>query len=205
MLEESNLMESASSADVFLVLPDPIELTIEDSVDEDCGGTFNNLNKNMLDAESETVIHQEEDKSIYEENINLYEKEADLQRVTQVQEEEDTEDIEIETEIETQNEKIQDVQSPTKQNTKTSFSPTLARLLTAPERSAMSNQSMASSTPMSSNAAHPSNMSISEILSTSKACNEITITPVDAEYNVTPSKGKSMVSAWDEHSEVCSG
>uniref|UniRef100_A0A6P7H859 Uncharacterized protein LOC114345506 n=1 Tax=Diabrotica virgifera virgifera TaxID=50390 RepID=A0A6P7H859_DIAVI len=58
--------------------------------------------------------------------------------------------------------------SPTKQNTKTSFSPTLARLLTAPERSAMSNQSIASSTLMSSNAAHPSNMSISEILSTSK-------------------------------------
>ncbi|XP_050514652.1 uncharacterized protein LOC126889942 isoform X1 [Diabrotica virgifera virgifera] len=82
--------------------------------------------------------------------------------------------------------------SPTKQNTKTSFSPTLARLLTAPERSAMSNQSIASSTPMSSNAAHPSNMSISEILSTSKACNEITITPVDAEYNVTPTKAKSM-------------
>ncbi|KAJ8963656.1 hypothetical protein NQ317_015400 [Molorchus minor] len=77
--------------------------------------------------------------------------------------------------------------TPPKQNTKTSFSPTLARLLTAPERAAISH---ATSTPMITNntTIHPSNMSISEILSTSKARNEITITPVGSQYESTPVK-----------------
>ncbi|XP_057671366.1 uncharacterized protein LOC130903164 isoform X1 [Diorhabda carinulata] len=79
--------------------------------------------------------------------------------------------------------------SPTKQNSKSSFSPTLARLLTAPERNS---SAMAISTPISNSTVHPSNMSISEILSTSKACNEITITPVDTQYDSTATKGKSM-------------
>lgn len=58
-------------------------------------------------------------------------------------------------------------QTPTKQtSSKTSFSPTLARLLTAPERSSPH----ATSSPILPNSTmiHPSNMSISEILSTSK-------------------------------------
>lgn len=57
-------------------------------------------------------------------------------------------------------------QTPTKQSNKTSFSPTLARLLTAPERSVPH----ATSSPILPNTTsiHASNMSISEILSTNK-------------------------------------
>ncbi|XP_018567357.1 uncharacterized protein LOC108907960 isoform X3 [Anoplophora glabripennis] len=81
--------------------------------------------------------------------------------------------------------------SPSKQNTKTSFSPTLARLLTAPERAVSSNPTTSTPTMSSSTTIHPSNMSISEILSTSKARNEITITPVGTQYETTPSKARS--------------
>ncbi|CAH0548047.1 unnamed protein product [Brassicogethes aeneus] len=83
--------------------------------------------------------------------------------------------------------------SPQKSNSKTSFSPTLARLLTAPERA---NSNHATSTPTISNSTlgHPPNMSISEILSSNKARNEITITPVGFE---TPEKRKHD----DEESE----
>ncbi|CAH1179434.1 unnamed protein product [Phaedon cochleariae] len=80
--------------------------------------------------------------------------------------------------------------TPTKQNSKTSFSPTLARLLTAPEKAA---GNLVTSTPTITNTTiHPSNMSISEILSTSKAHNEITITPVDT-YEATPTKARNGV------------
>ncbi|CAH1158995.1 unnamed protein product [Phyllotreta striolata] len=80
--------------------------------------------------------------------------------------------------------------TPSKQNSKTSFSPTLARLLTAPERSA--NNATMGASPISNSPLHSSNMSISEILSTSKACNEITITPVDNQYESTQIKAKNM-------------
>ncbi|KAJ8910934.1 hypothetical protein NQ315_014354 [Exocentrus adspersus] len=81
-----------------------------------------------------------------------------------------------------------DGNSPTKQNNKTSFSPTLARLLTAPEK-AVNHQTTIQPTMTNTTGIHPSNMSISEILSTSKARNEITITPV-TQYE-TSNKGRS--------------
>ncbi|XP_063925923.1 uncharacterized protein LOC135139559 isoform X3 [Zophobas morio] len=83
--------------------------------------------------------------------------------------------------------------SPSKANTKTSFSPTLARLLTAPERGNASPTTTAIGNNLNSSA----NMSISEILSTSKARNEITITPVSNQYD-SPHKGKSMTQEEDE-------
>nr|XP_023012326.1 uncharacterized protein LOC111502472 isoform X1 [Leptinotarsa decemlineata] len=81
--------------------------------------------------------------------------------------------------------------TPPKQTSKSSFSPTLARLLTAPERAA---NNLATSTPTagSNTTIHPSNMSISEILSSSKAHNEITITPVETQFEASPSKGRNM-------------
>lgn len=56
-------------------------------------------------------------------------------------------------------------QSPAKPNNKTSFSPTLARLLTAPERAAMNN-----SHPVNTQQGTivSGNVSISDLLSTSK-------------------------------------
>ncbi|XP_044269518.1 uncharacterized protein LOC123014450 isoform X2 [Tribolium madens] len=78
--------------------------------------------------------------------------------------------------------------SPSKTNTKTSFSPTLARLLTAPERS---NSHSPTATTLPNNLNNAANMSISEILSTSKARNEITITPLGTQYE-SPQKGKSQ-------------
>ncbi|RZC42914.1 leucine-rich repeat-containing protein [Asbolus verrucosus] len=84
--------------------------------------------------------------------------------------------------------------SPSKTNTKTSFSPTLARLLTAPERG---NSHSPNTATISNNLNNPANMSISEILSTSKARNEITITPVGAQYE-SPLKGKSAAQEEDE-------
>lgn len=63
-----------------------------------------------------------------------------------------------------------------KSNNKTSFSPTLARLLTAPERSNVT------STPSITGHVN-SNMSLSDILSTNKARNEITITPVGNQFD----------------------
>ncbi|XP_008199159.1 uncharacterized protein LOC659546 isoform X2 [Tribolium castaneum] len=78
--------------------------------------------------------------------------------------------------------------SPSKANTKTSFSPTLARLLTAPERS---NSHSPTAPTLPNNLNNAANMSISEILSTSKARNEITITPLGSQYD-SPQKGKSQ-------------
>ncbi|KAG5875433.1 hypothetical protein JTB14_038366 [Gonioctena quinquepunctata] len=80
--------------------------------------------------------------------------------------------------------------TPPKQTTKTSFSPTLARLLTAPERAA-NNHATSTPTVANNTTIHPSNMSISEILSSSKAHNEITITPVDTQFETTPTKGRN--------------
>ncbi|XP_068902681.1 uncharacterized protein [Tenebrio molitor] len=77
--------------------------------------------------------------------------------------------------------------SPSKANTKTSFSPTLARLLTAPERG---NSHSPTTAAIANNLNNAANMSISEILSTSKARNEITITPVGTQYEA-PHKGKA--------------
>nr|CAH7712564.1 unnamed protein product [Callosobruchus chinensis] len=78
--------------------------------------------------------------------------------------------------------------APPKQS-KSSFSPTLARLLTAPERA--SNNHISSTPAMLNNTTvHASNMSISEILCTSKTRNEITITPVDTQYEPAPVKGR---------------
>lgn len=71
---------------------------------------------------------------------------------------------------------------------KTSFSPTLARLLTAPEKAS---NNLVSSTP-SLGGIPSSNMSISEIFCGSKARNEITITPVGTQYETTPTKTESM-------------
>ncbi|CAH1958319.1 unnamed protein product [Acanthoscelides obtectus] len=80
--------------------------------------------------------------------------------------------------------------APPKQS-KTSFSPTLARLLTAPERSTNNHLNSASTMP-NNTIAHPSNVSISEILCTNKARNEITITPVDTQYDPASSKDRLM-------------
>ncbi|XP_049818885.1 uncharacterized protein LOC109606944 isoform X2 [Aethina tumida] len=77
--------------------------------------------------------------------------------------------------------------SPQKQNSKTSFSPTLARLLTAPER-ANSNHLTSTPTISGNSLLHGNNMSISEILSSNKARNEITITPVGSYETSTKSK-----------------
>ncbi|XP_060521155.1 uncharacterized protein LOC132698839 isoform X2 [Cylas formicarius] len=76
-------------------------------------------------------------------------------------------------------------------NSKTSFSPTLARLLTAPERCG-SNHMISTPTISTGGLLQGSNMSISEILSTSKARNEITITPVSGQYE-SSSKEESIV------------
>lgn len=57
-------------------------------------------------------------------------------------------------------------QSPSKPNNKTSFSPTLARLLTAPERAAMNNSHTTNT--QQSSAASVANVSITDLLSTSK-------------------------------------
>ncbi|KAL3283946.1 hypothetical protein HHI36_018114 [Cryptolaemus montrouzieri] len=89
--------------------------------------------------------------------------------------------------------------SPSRANSNTAFSPTLARLLTAPERAG--NNHLTSSPPITSSLSHPSNMSISEILSTSKARNEITITPVDTQFD-QPTKGQKGISnAEDDETE----
>ncbi|RZC32075.1 THAP, zf-MYND, and/or DUF1510 domain containing protein [Asbolus verrucosus] len=84
--------------------------------------------------------------------------------------------------------------SPSKTNTRTSFSPTLARLLSSPERG---NSHSPNTATISNNLNNPANMFISEILSTSKAKNEITITPVGAQYQ-TLLKGKSTAQEEDE-------
>ncbi|XP_031357652.1 uncharacterized protein LOC116181424 isoform X2 [Photinus pyralis] len=55
-------------------------------------------------------------------------------------------------------------------NSKSTFSPTLARLLTAPERAAMS--------------PHNNPLSVTDMLSNNKARNEITITPVGGQFDV---------------------
>ncbi|KAF5279953.1 hypothetical protein FQA39_LY18174 [Lamprigera yunnana] len=60
------------------------------------------------------------------------------------------------------------------ENNKSNFSPTLARLLTAPERAAISPHSN-----------HSSSVSISDMLSNNKARNEITITPVGGQFDLT--------------------
>ncbi|XP_030752894.1 putative leucine-rich repeat-containing protein DDB_G0290503 isoform X2 [Sitophilus oryzae] len=88
--------------------------------------------------------------------------------------------------------------NPPNPNSKSTFSPTLARLLTAPERGA-ANQ--LTSTPLiSGNLLNPStNMSISEIFSGSKARNEITITPVGSSQYDSGSKGDSLDDEGEEH------
>ncbi|KAK9877131.1 hypothetical protein WA026_016875 [Henosepilachna vigintioctopunctata] len=88
--------------------------------------------------------------------------------------------------------------SPLKPNNKTAFSPTLARLLTAPERAG---NHLTSSPLITSSHNHPSNMSISEILSTSKARNEITITPVDSQFDQPMKGSKAMTNAEDDETE----
>ncbi|KAK4872478.1 hypothetical protein RN001_014507 [Aquatica leii] len=59
------------------------------------------------------------------------------------------------------------------ENNKSTFSPTLARLLTAPERAAISPHSN-----------HNTPVSISDMLSNNKARNEITITPVGGQFDL---------------------
>ncbi|KAK5639914.1 hypothetical protein RI129_010725 [Pyrocoelia pectoralis] len=59
-------------------------------------------------------------------------------------------------------------------DSKSTFSPTLARLLTAPERAAMSPHGSHGST----------SLSVTDMLSNNKARNEITITPVGGQYDV---------------------
>ncbi|VEN39359.1 unnamed protein product [Callosobruchus maculatus] len=78
--------------------------------------------------------------------------------------------------------------APPKQS-KSSFSPTLARLLTAPERATNNHINSTPALP-NNTTVHASNMSISEILCTSKTRNEITITPVDTQYEPPPIKGR---------------
>ncbi|KAF7278037.1 hypothetical protein GWI33_008956 [Rhynchophorus ferrugineus] len=83
----------------------------------------------------------------------------------------------------------------TNQNSKTSFSPTLARLLTAPERAS----SQVTSTPIPmGNTQSPGNMSLSDIIG-SKARNEITITPVGNNQYESGSKADSPEDDSEEH------
>ncbi|KAH1011325.1 hypothetical protein HUJ04_000726 [Dendroctonus ponderosae] len=69
--------------------------------------------------------------------------------------------------------------SNTPVNGKSSFSPTLARLLTAPEKAAIQSST---SNMLGGSLLNASNMSISDIFSGSKVRNEITITPLGGQF-----------------------
>ncbi|KAF2899558.1 hypothetical protein ILUMI_06608 [Ignelater luminosus] len=75
-------------------------------------------------------------------------------------------------------------------NSKSTFSPTLARLLTAPER--------ASSSSPHTNNHNNTPVSISDMLSNNKARNEITITPVGGQFDITV---KEKTAAEEEEAE----
>lgn len=69
-------------------------------------------------------------------------------------------------------------------NSKKNFSPTLARLLTAPDQSGDNTEPS-----ITNNSNHPS---ISEMLSSSKARNEITITPVETQFDKLDGTSKKV-------------
>lgn len=80
LLDESSVMNRASSAGVQLAPLDSHTLTDEDNGDEDLGGTFNNFNSTHLQSEAELVIQQEKNEiRVDENNIDYFEDNLNME------------------------------------------------------------------------------------------------------------------------------